>query len=157
MITAVDTNVLLDLLIPSAPDGSTSKAALDDSHSRGSLIVSEVVYAELASQFEGADDIDAFLEATAIRLVHSSPAALRRASTAWLTHLRARPSVGVTCPQCGRHQVIACKSCGRPVGVRAHILSDFLVGGHAVVHADRLLSRDRGFHRAGFEDLVVVP
>lgn len=49
MITAVDTNVLLDVLIPNARYARASKHALEDALAQGVLIIGEVVYAELAS------------------------------------------------------------------------------------------------------------
>ena len=41
-------------------------------------------------------------------------------------------------------------------GPRARVVADFLIGAHALEQAERLLTRDRGFHRQAFSDLVIV-
>ena len=46
MVTALDTNILLDLLIPQAPHQQATVAALDASYQQGALVISEGVYAE---------------------------------------------------------------------------------------------------------------
>jgi predicted nucleic acid-binding protein len=44
----------------------------------------------------------------------------------------------------------------RSGGTRRRILADFLVGAHAQIHADRLLTRDRGFYRSSFSRLTIL-
>lgn len=44
----------------------------------------------------------------------------------------------------------------RSGGTRERIVADFLVASHAQFHADRLLTRDRGFYRSHFTGLTVV-
>ena len=39
---------------------------------------------------------------------------------------------------------------------RLHVLGDFLIAAHALVHADCILSRDLGIYKAYFSDLKVV-
>ncbi|HXF50608.1 MAG TPA: PIN domain-containing protein [Dehalococcoidia bacterium] len=151
MITAVDTNVLLDVLIPDAPHGDESERALAEAVRAGALVISEPVYAELAVHFSGKDDLDHFLADTGIRLEASGAEALHRAGRAWSEYLRRRPPL--TCPQCGAQQKVRCDRCGARVQPRQHVVADFLIGAHAVVHADRLLTRDRSYYATYFPDL----
>jgi predicted nucleic acid-binding protein len=151
MITAVDTNVLLDVLIPDAPRGEESERALADAVGAGALVISEPVYAELAVHFPDRVDLDRFLADTSIRLEPSGAEALHRAGSAWREYLRRRPAVA--CPQCGAVQELRCDRCGASIQPRQHVVADFVIGAHALVHADRLLTRDRGYCGTYFPEL----
>ena len=83
MTTAVDTNVLLDILIPGAPHGDSSERALFAALAEGAIVVAEAVYAELAAHFPDREELDRFLDETGMRLEPSGAEALHAASRAW--------------------------------------------------------------------------
>ncbi|MCY3656100.1 MAG: nucleotide-binding protein [Chloroflexi bacterium] len=155
MISAVDTNVLLDILNPDEPYAPSSSRLLDDALRVGSIVISEPVYAELAANFPDADTLDAFLDGTGTRLTRSDRSTLYRAGTAWRAYSRRRPRV-LTCTQCGEPQSVQCDVCGAALQARQHVLADFLIGAHATVQADRLITRDRGYYATYFPDLELA-
>jgi hypothetical protein len=155
MIWAIDTNVLLDILIPNAAYAERSLKCLTGLNPGDELIISPVVFAELASQFPSADELEKFLGDTGIELVSLSRSALLEASRAWKAYAQVRTEA-VLCARCGHKQKVTCAVCKEVIACRQHILSDFLIGAHAKVHADKLITRDRGFYRTYFRDLKLL-
>lgn len=131
MITAVDSSVLLDVLTGDASHGPGSAAALRQATADGALIGSTAVWAEVIGAYEDARPVSERLDQLAIELVPDD----REVAVAAGRVYRAYRVAG---------------------GTRRRILPDFLIGAHALVHADRLLTRDRGFYRVHFSRLTIL-
>jgi len=152
VISSIDTNILLDVLLPDVTHLPSSKALLDKASSEGALVICEVVCAELACQFNAQRELDAFLEATGIRLIPSERQSLQAAGDAWKAYLSRRDG-RLQCSKCGCPTRVSCPKCGSAIASRQHVASDFIIGAHALAHSDRLLTRDTGFYRAYFPGL----
>lgn len=155
MILAVDTNILLDILIPNTAYIQSSLNCLLSMAPDDKLIICEVVYAELGSQFLSSQDLNTFLRDTAIRLVSSNEKSLFEASSAWKKYSGRKKDM-IICPACGKRQKATCHFCKEIISYRQHILSDFLIGAHAKIQANKFITRDRGFYRTYFHDLNIV-
>ncbi|HSV31823.1 MAG TPA: type II toxin-antitoxin system VapC family toxin [Atribacteraceae bacterium] len=151
MIIAIDTNIILDILLPDPVYVETSKNLLDKAVNLGGFVICEAVYAEVATQFPSYGALRDFLLKTRIRLLPSEENSLWLASQAWGSYTKQRDRQ-LECPQCGVKTKINC-ACGVNLSVRQHILSDFLIGGHAQIQTNTLLTRDRGFYKTYFPGL----
>ena len=129
MITAVDTSVLLDVFLPDERYGEQSKGWLRTAYDAGAIVVCDIVYAELVPAFRDRSLLD-----RALREINAttSPIDTTIAHEAGLRWMRYR--------QAG--------------GPRSRIITDFLIGAHALAVAESFLSRDRGFHATYFPELT---
>ena len=157
MITAIDTNALVAVLYDDE-HADASESELRHAYSEGSLVVAPIVFAELAAdgQFEGESGLSRFLDDLGIRITEPSTDALFRAGERFMSYLDRRPD-GFQCPSCGEIRGVSCDSCGEALAPRQHIAANFVIGAHASVDADTLISFDSGFFATYFPELTVVP
>jgi predicted nucleic acid-binding protein len=107
-----------------------SARALEAAASQGSIVICDLVYAELSVHFQTQRQCDESLDETDIRPEPLSRTASFLASRTWRSY-RAQG------------------------GKRTRILPDFFIGAHAQIQASRLISRDRGFYQTMFPSLVL--
>ena len=132
MRTAVDSSVLLDVLSGDERFGEASRVALKGAYAQGPLLACDVVWAEVSASFGDNQPCAPILSRLGLDFEPVSAAAAERAGRAWRVYRVRKGSR------------------------RERMVADFLIGAHALDTADRLLSRDRGFFRTYFPELVVV-
>lgn len=133
MITALDTNVLSDLL-DQTPRSAAVSSRLGGYARQGPLVICGVVYAELHGRRNTSRAaIDTFLTSTGIRLD------LIMSENAWAEAGRANADYH------------ARRRAGGARGIRP-ILPDFLIGAHALHRADRLFT----LNAADFSDFPAL-
>ena len=128
MITAVDTNVLLDLFRTNSPFHSQSREWLRRAYDRGAVIVCDLVYAELVPAFPSRTSLDAALHEIGAALSPVDSSIAYEAGFRW-------------------------KQYRLSGGPRERIITDFLIGAHSVATADSFLTRDLGVYSQYFPEL----
>ena len=131
VITALDSSVLLDVLLEDPKHRDSSLAALGAAQASGALIACPVVWSEVRAALKEPQRIGEHLGAAGIAFDPFDQACADLAGDLWRAYRRAG-------------------------GSREHLVPDFLIGAHAKLRADRLLARDRGFFRRRFAGLTVV-
>ena len=131
MTTAIDSNVLFDVFLPDPAFEKRSREAIEECSHDGGLVITEPVYAELAAWFPSQENLDKILGDLGILVEAVSRDGAFVAGRAW-------------------------KKYRQGGGSRNRIMTDFLIGGHALEQANQLLSRDRGFYHNYFSGLKII-
>jgi len=128
-VTAVDANVLIDVLVRDQTFWKESYEALELASARGSVIVAPIVVAEVAGAAKWALDARTRFDVGDDMIVEMDAAQLVQAGLAW------------------RQKVVSRSRRSLP---------DYLIAVHAARNADRLLTRDKDFTKLGVAGLEVV-
>jgi hypothetical protein len=132
MTSAVDSSVILDVLVGDAVHADKSEALLRIAAAEGRLVICDCVLTEIFPVLGSLSVMDSFLaEWELVYIPTDKPTALLAGQM--FSRFLERGGKG-----------------GR-------VVPDFLIGAHALRHADRLLARDRGYLRDYFKGLRVLP
>jgi len=159
MITAVDSNILYDVLGDDPEFAVSSQNFLQQQSQLGGLVISPLVYTELLVSFVKKQErntaitkLKEFLSDLGIQVLSFSDEDYNVAAEAWGKFSKKE---AVECPRCGVANIFSCIKCKKQVLWRNHILTDFLIGAHAQNNADCLLTRDRGYYKKYFTIRIV--
>jgi predicted nucleic acid-binding protein len=128
--TLVDSNVLLDILIPDPAWQMWSSEALMEAAESSVLAINPIIYAEVSIGFDRIEDLEDAL-----------PEPLRREELPWDAAFLA-----------GK----AFLQYRRSTGERRSPLPDFFIGAHAAVRGYRLLTRDAKRYRTSFPTVELI-
>ena len=138
MKTALDTNIFSSIWM-GEPSAAKVAAALEAAKLMGSLVVSPPAYSEsLANPSYSEDQIHEFLRATSIAVD------LPMLDTVWSEAGR----------RYGQYAVRRRHTAGEQP---RRILADFLIGAHALLQADCLMTLDTRYYRQYFPELALYP
>ncbi len=130
MITAVDTNVLIDVFTADPVFAERSAAALEESIRRGRIVVCEAVWAETCALFPDDRSFVRAMQDLGVELSPMTEVSAQQAGSAWRQYRKNK-------------------------GSRTRMIADFMIAAHAHSQCDCLLTRDRGFYRQYFSTLKV--
>jgi len=127
----VDSNVLLDIVTDDPTWGEWSSATLARIADDTVLHINALIYAEVSVGFATIEELE---DALPVALYHRQPVPFEAGFLAGKAFLRYR----------------------RSGGARTAPLPDFLIGAHAAIAGDRLLTRDPARYRTYFPTLELI-
>ena len=130
---AIDSSALLDMLVEDPQFAAASSECIEQALGAGDVVICDAVLAEVQAMLQGGAATLDLLGEVGIRYLPTSEQAAVRAG-----HMQRR---------------------FRDRGGRSErVMADFLIGAHAMMQCDALITRDAGFYRDYFKGLkVIVP
>ncbi len=128
---AVDSSVLVDVLAGDPRFADASLVSLGEALAAGDVVICDAVVAEIHTLLAGSESTMEGLSSLGIRYLPTSEQAAVRAG-----HMQRR-----------------FRDRG---GRRERVVADFLIGAHALLQCDALVTRDAGFFRDYFKGLKVI-
>jgi hypothetical protein len=128
---AVDSSVLLDILTEDAKFAAASAEVVEQALGNGGLVVCDAVVAEVQTMLDTSESAMDVLNEYGI---HYLPTTEQAAVRAGFMQRRFRDRGGR----------------------RERVVADFLIGAHAMMQCDALITRDAGFYRDYFKGLRVI-
>ena len=128
---AVDSSVLLDILTEDAKFAAASAEVVEQALGNGGLVVCDAVVAEVQTMLDTSESAMDVLNEYGI---HYLPTTEQAAVRAGFMQRRVRDRGGR----------------------RKRVVADFLIGAHAMMQCDALITRDAGFYRDYFKGLRVI-
>jgi predicted nucleic acid-binding protein len=130
-VILVDTNIVLDIVRDDQEWEAWSASQLIEAAARDAVAINQIVYAELSSQYDTVEQIDAALTDLNLPIVEMPRAALFLAGQAFREYRRSG-------------------------GARSNVLPDFFIGAHAAVEGASVLTRDPKRIRSYFPTVTLV-
>ena len=130
MRTAIDSSVLWSVFTGES-DAKSWVKLLIGARAESSLVICDVVFAEIAPLFPSLRELEARLDLLGIEYDAVQPMSAFMAGDIF-------------------------KEYRRQGGPRTHLIPDFLIGSHALNQADRLAAMDRGYLRRYFPSLRIL-
>ena len=131
MTAAVDSSIILDVLLDDPNYAEISMHLLQEYLVKGAVIISPVAFAECAAALKSPSDFQGVAREMGLIYKPFTQEACSLAAKSWRQY----------------------RTKG---GTKQRILADFLIGAHAQTLAGTLLTRDRGFYKEYFRDLHVI-
>lgn len=131
MITAVDTNILIDIFGANPEFGRRSLESLKLCAAKGAIIACDIVWVESATAFATSEQCLTAMKKISVEFSPTEEKDLWLAADAW-------------------------RSYRNNGGKRERVVADFLIGAHALNQSQRFLTRDRGFYHQYFSDLIII-